>query len=238
MAYDVKGATPDTSLPTDGFLIGADSQSATDPSIYSTQTVATTLLGSTSLTTKTETTSKPLIDHAQTWNAGAETFTGWKLNVTDTASAAASLLMDLQVGGTYKLKVTKAGNLSIAGSLTVVDAGASIGGGLRDGVDSVSMGWNSGVVGIVSTGNLQWTSGSSSSNNSGDIRLYRDAAGVLGVRATSSTTGAALSFVEQTAPSAPSTNGVRIYAEDNGAGKTRLMALFATGAAQQIAIEP
>ena len=41
-----------------------------------------------------------------------------------------------------------------------------------------------------------------------------------------------------TAPSAPATNSVRIYAEDNGAGKTRLMALFATGSAVQIAIEP
>lgn len=45
-------------------------------------------------------------------------------------------------------------------------------------------------------------------------------------------------FAEQTAPAAPAANGVRIYAEDNGAGKTRLMALFATGAAVQIAIEP
>ena len=43
---------------------------------------------------------------------------------------------------------------------------------------------------------------------------------------------------EMTAPAAPATNSVRIYAEDNGAGKTRLMALFASGAAQQIAIEP
>lgn len=43
---------------------------------------------------------------------------------------------------------------------------------------------------------------------------------------------------EQTAPSAPATNAVSIYAVDNGAGKTQLMALFATGAAQQIAIEP
>jgi hypothetical protein len=43
---------------------------------------------------------------------------------------------------------------------------------------------------------------------------------------------------EMTAPSAPAANSVRIYAEDNGAGKTRLMALFATGAAQQISIEP
>lgn len=43
---------------------------------------------------------------------------------------------------------------------------------------------------------------------------------------------------EMTAPASPAANKVRIYAEDNGAGKTRLMALFATGAAQQIAIEP
>lgn len=43
---------------------------------------------------------------------------------------------------------------------------------------------------------------------------------------------------EMTAPSAPAANNVRIYAEDNGAGKTRLMALFATGVAQQLAVEP
>lgn len=44
--------------------------------------------------------------------------------------------------------------------------------------------------------------------------------------------------IEQTAPAAPAANGVRIYAQDNGAGKTQLMALFSSGAAQQIAIQP
>jgi hypothetical protein len=48
----------------------------------------------------------------------------------------------------------------------------------------------------------------------------------------------AMRLAEITAPSAPAANSVVIYAEDNGAGKTRLMALFATGAAQQIAIQP
>lgn len=33
-------------------------------------------------------------------------------------------------------------------------------------------------------------------------------------------------------------NAVVLYAIDNGSGKTRLMARFPTGAAQQIAIEP
>ena len=48
----------------------------------------------------------------------------------------------------------------------------------------------------------------------------------------------ALKFDEMTAPAAPAANGVFIYAEDNGAGKTRLMAKFSSGAAQQIAIQP
>lgn len=45
---------------------------------------------------------------------------------------------------------------------------------------------------------------------------------------------------EVTAPASPGagSNNVRIYAEDSGGGKTRLMAIFPTGAAQQIAIEP
>jgi len=47
-----------------------------------------------------------------------------------------------------------------------------------------------------------------------------------------------MEFSEVSAPAAPATNNVRIYAEDNGAGKTRLMARFATGAAVQVAIEP
>ena len=37
---------------------------------------------------------------------------------------------------------------------------------------------------------------------------------------------------------APAANGCTIYTKDNGAGKTQLMAIFATGAAQQIAIQP
>jgi len=46
-----------------------------------------------------------------------------------------------------------------------------------------------------------------------------------------------LEMTEITAPSSLA-NHVRIYAEDNGAGKTRLMAQFGSGAAQQLAIQP
>lgn len=94
-----------------------------------------------------------------------------------------------------------------------------------------------GNTNLRSSAAVRW-SNSGDPAGTADAILYREAAGITGVRGTSTTTGGALSFIEQTAPSAPATNGVRIYAEDNGAGKTRLMALFATGVAQQIAIEP
>jgi hypothetical protein len=59
-----------------------------------------------SLTGTSATTS---LDIAQTWNTTG-TPTAVKCNVTDTASNAASLLMDLQVGGVSKFKVPKNGN--------------------------------------------------------------------------------------------------------------------------------
>ena len=64
----------------------------------------------------TVTTSNPVLNMSQTWNAGAVAFTGMKLNVTDTASAAASLLADLQVGGTSKFSVKKDGMVNAASS--------------------------------------------------------------------------------------------------------------------------
>jgi hypothetical protein len=113
---NLKTLTPDTSLPTTGFLFGADSQAVSTPSVYSTQTVATTLLGSTSLTGDTLTADAPVLNLAQTWNNGAVTFTGVRFNAagsSSTNSAAASLLMDLQVGAVSKLAVAKDGSLSI-----------------------------------------------------------------------------------------------------------------------------
>lgn len=59
------------------------------------------------------------IDIAGTWNDAADTFTAIKANITDTASAAASLLIDLQVGGASKFKVEKDGDTTLAGNLTV-----------------------------------------------------------------------------------------------------------------------
>jgi hypothetical protein len=120
---DLKTISPDTSLPTTGFLFGADSQASTNPSVYSTQTVATTLLGSTSLTGDTLTVaSAPVLNLTQTWNNGAVTFTGVKFNATSTASATASLLMDFQVGSVSQFNIRKDGFFKTLGGL---EAGGS-----------------------------------------------------------------------------------------------------------------
>jgi hypothetical protein len=65
----------------------------------------------------TITTSNP-VTISQTWNDGAVTFNALLVSVTATASAAASLLLDLQVGAASKFKVDKAGNTVVAGTLT------------------------------------------------------------------------------------------------------------------------
>ena len=59
-----------------------------------------------------------IFDLTDTWNAGGTTFTGIGLNVTDTASAAGSLLIDLQVGGVSQFRVSKGGRIT-AQTLTI-----------------------------------------------------------------------------------------------------------------------
>jgi hypothetical protein len=60
-----------------------------------------------------------MVNLAGTWNTtGAPT--AIKANITDTASNAASLLMDLQVGGSSKFSVTKGGVVNLNGSPLVL----------------------------------------------------------------------------------------------------------------------
>lgn len=69
-------------------------------------------------TQATITADKPAWNSSATWNTGAVAFTHLKANVTDTASAAGSLLADLQVGGVSKFSVSKAGAVVAAAGVT------------------------------------------------------------------------------------------------------------------------
>ena len=94
------------------------------------------------LTVSGNTTLSGPVSVTPTWNAGATVFTGIGFNVTDTASAAGSLLFDLQVGGSSQFKVAKNGivtapflfssqymNASIAVQLTTDSATINLGTG-------------------------------------------------------------------------------------------------------------
>jgi len=107
-------------LPISGLTASASNAAATDvlPVVQTTgtgpvkmtvQQMAGGLLGSTTLSGATITADAPVLNMSQTWNNGAVTFTGLKFNATDTASAAASLLMDLQVGSASQFSVSKTG---------------------------------------------------------------------------------------------------------------------------------
>jgi hypothetical protein len=295
-----------------------------------------------------------IYDLADTWNASGTTFTAIKMNVTDTASATASLLMDLQVGGSSQFKVQKNGTttfsngaiLSAAAGLDLATNSITRSGAiafgvsadlviLRDaantlaqrngvnaqafnlyntytdasnyergfmrfvsnvltiGAEAAGTGTNRLIrfasaapsaawefkstatatptfvlagsdrsvtlypqVNMLTAANggfwsaLDYATGASNqqalrqSNSNASTMFFGligPAAGVMQINNGSGRGagyGASIETFEMTAPAAPPTDGVRIYAEDNGSGKTRLMALFATGAAQQIAIEP
>lgn len=74
------------------------------------------------ITGGTVTVSTPVISATQTWNAGAIAFTGILLSVTNTTSASASLLIDLQVGATSMFKVTRGGAGTFTSVLTASQA--------------------------------------------------------------------------------------------------------------------
>ena len=133
---------------------------------------------------KTVTASAPVLDLSQSWGNNLITFTGIKFNVTDTASAAGSLLMDLQVGGVSKFKVDKIGNVTIGGNLTlggyidflIINNSINLSGSQYFGLGG------SGSI-INANGSFGWGSSSFvNANTARDLALYRDLANTLAQR--------------------------------------------------------
>lgn len=178
----------------------------------------------------------------QTWNDAADTFIGADISITNTASASTSLPLRVQVGGSDVFKVFTNGVTfntwnTQDGALSGYDSRANASGGAT-GRYLYMQGNGSPLINMSSAGYYGFNATSTPVNASSDTMIRRGGAGIVSIRGSSNSVGGAINFLEQTAPGAPSTNEVVIYAEDNGSGKTRLMARFATGAAQQIAIEP
>jgi hypothetical protein len=126
----------------------------------------------------TLTSARPIGQFSTAWNNAGVTFTGLLLNVTDTASASASKLLDLQVGGTSKFYVDKEGipNLNYEGIRvsSSVDAGTETRALVGTGAGA------NGLFAASSGGMLGFTAGTSATAPL-DGAFQRVAAGVLGV---------------------------------------------------------
>lgn len=72
------------------------------------------------------TASSPLINSTVTWNDAAVTFTHILVNLTNTASNAASLFADYQVSAASKWKLTALGAVTQAGNLTISAGGLTV----------------------------------------------------------------------------------------------------------------
>ena len=77
--------------------------------------VVDTFSGATDITTPALSAADTVLNIASTWNNGSNKFDAIKVNVTNTASAATSLLLDLQVGGASKFKVGLDGTVTTPG---------------------------------------------------------------------------------------------------------------------------
>ena len=106
----------------------------------------------------------PVLNLSQTWNNASVVFTAVKVNATATAANNSSLLVDLQVAGSTKFKIDRYG--AVTGDQYIVSGSQN------------SLQYNS--VRIGNTSYIGFTSGSYST--SADAGIYRDSAGVIGQR--------------------------------------------------------
>lgn len=124
-----------------------------------------------------------IFNMADTWNAGGTTFTAIKMNVTDTASAAGSLLMDLQVGGASKFNVRKDGRVGVAdGTAAVVSIGRLSGETGFSFRNSTQIDVLHGGVATGSLSSTSWLTPTSLWIGASDTILTRDAANTLAQR--------------------------------------------------------
>lgn len=130
--------TNGSGLPLSGLVGGgADLARLTANTFTAGQTIATGIV----------TANIPILTLTQTWNNAAVTFAAIQANITDTASAAGSLLLDLQSSGVSQFYVKRLGKVRfLAGySPSNVNIGPA---------DSTGLTWSGGALFVVATGSV------------------------------------------------------------------------------------
>ena len=148
--------------------------------------------GTLALTPPTLTAANDVISITNTWNAGAATFNAIKVNITNTASAAASTLLDLQVGGSSKFKVDVAGDATFGAGLISNNLKTGIVGSATARV--LSMEFVSGTSAFATTAQT----GEVNAVLMGQATLTNPAAGTIANAATLKITGAPIASTNVT----------------------------------------
>lgn len=138
----------------------------------------------------TVTASDPVMDLSQTWNNASVPFTGFKFNVTDTASEANSKIVDFLLGGTSAGSLWRSGTWSATAfsvnpalhlnALTGFTQGATNTQVRGMANNTALFDFGSDFFRFSSASSFGWSSGASSASY--DVLLYRDAAAVLALR--------------------------------------------------------
>lgn len=221
MPFNLLAASDDTTVTSSAVLFGADATNSASPSKF---TIGA--LFEYGAQAGTITANKPFTI-SQTWNNAAVTFNGLLVDITNTASLSDSSPVNVRVGGASVFSVQRNGVVRMA--FIAMNEGSN---------GSVSANYIGYGFECSSGRGVSW---SNAINTSGgvDTTLRRDAAGIVSVRGEGTTSPGAFSLYTYGAspPAAPSASMARLYADTSG-GKIRLMAVFPSGAAQQIAIEP
>lgn len=124
----------------------------------------------------TVTASDPVLDLTQTWNNGAVTFDAVAINVTNTASASTSALLNAKVGGTSIFRIQKdglarfTGVQSLSGGVNIYTSGGGAVVALNE------------PIGVTANGGLAWATSTNDPSTTKDLFVYRDAANVLAQR--------------------------------------------------------
>jgi len=201
-----------------------------------------TMTGALNITAGTATSSTPPLNITQAWNNAAVTFRGLEFAATNTSSNASSTLIRLLGGasGTTQAFAVTASTGSATFGASSNSATITLQGSDRSAVASLGAFGNEFRLTNLQLGttnpSLRFTDANAV------IRygtIYGETTDVLALRnGSGGTTGAAWELLEMTAPGTPSADRFRVYAEDNGSGKTRLVVKWADGTTTVLATQP